>query len=315
MAIKLLAKFNQAAYEEKIGKYVLTRKYKIENCSPEECIGLKYGAAVNPDGEPATDTIPIRVDIEHMSTLCDAAGGTSDSETVRCYATNRTAENPPEMEGFYHTHMTVIYEGWVHQVLWWEERILTASEQILASIDATPMQIGAEAQGTSVFRPRIELNIYENVSSAKLMFGGYQNLIEELTGTVNEDDWNPAVTEVNLLYPEGTWLYMGAAITYHARFNFSIVHRFLQVPKYCNCGISWGGSGDIVHEYGSAGYPCALSEMQIYRYRDYRVDGSSHVIAGSSIQVERRTYGDEIGVKVYCIAGTDTVHDFADLGL
>ena len=317
MAIKLMAELNTARYERKIGKYTLTRIFQIEDCSPEECIGLKYGAGVNPDGEPATDTVPGNVEIEHMSTLCDSAGGESDSESVKCYAIDRTAQNPGPMAGIDHTRMTVTYEGWIHQVLWWEKRILTASEQLQASIDATPLRIGPQNEGTSVFRPRIEFNIFENVSGAKLMFGGYENLIEELTGTVNEANWNPDVTEVNLTYPEGMWLYMGADITHHPGGNFSLVHRFLQIPYYCNCGIDWDASGPgEAHTYPGSGWPCFVPQMHLYKYREYAEYGSmsTDAILGTR-EIMRRKYGNLTQRKIYCIAGTDTFHDFGDMGL
>ena len=313
MALKLLADQNRCSFERKFGKYTLSRVYQVDDCSPEKCIGLAYEAGVTADGKPVGNAVPGNVQIKDNSTYCG-----DDGTTITCYATDRDASNPDAMAGQDFTFLSVVYVGWKLGPLYWEQRIYTGGEQLTYSIDNPPKQIGADYEGTSVQRPRIELVIYENVTGDKMMFGGKLALVEELTGTVNESGWNPSVTEVALAYPEGSWMYMGADINHFPGGMFNLTHKFFQIPLYCNCGIDWGGSGrDDTHSYGSGSYPCSWPCMQSFKYRPYYDHGSS-VDFGGSVGVrgrEVRKWGESETVKVACIAGTDTVHSFSDLEL
>ena len=310
--VTLVATQNKANFTRKIGKYELSRTYKINTKNPEFIIGLEYGDGVDPDGQPLDDKIPGNVSIKHLTNF----DGSSWNETVQCFAIDREAVNPPPKGGSKYSHIRVTYIGWVMQVLYWETTLNSSSENIKFSIDNPPEAIGADLEGTSVFRPSIQMNIYENLTGDTLMFGGRLNLIEELMNTVNEDDWNPGVTEVDLPYPEGQWLYMGADITDQPGGAFNLMHKFLQTPLYCNCGIDWVGSGpDDSHEYQGSSFPCSVPRMHIHQFRDYVDFGSAIEVDGNSVKVTRRKYSELKQRKKYCIAGTDTFHNFAALGL
>ncbi len=319
MALELLARQNRCSFERKFGKYTILRTYKID-CSPEHIIGLEYGPGVGVDGIATDNRVPGNVQIKDgNSALCGGSGVDSGGTTIFCYATDRDAVNPEPAAGIDFTHLTVIYVGWKLGPLYWEQRLYTGGEHILYSIDNPPRQIGADYEGTSVQRPRTELTIYENVTGEKLMFGGKLALIQELVGTVNQDGWNPDVTEVDLAYPVGTWMYMGADISDFPGGMYNVLHRFYQIPRYCECGVEWGGSGrDDTHTYGSSSYPCSQPLMHEFRYRPYVDDGSSYDYGGSigvrDITVRRWGETEKV-VQTHCIAGVDTEHDFDDLDL
>jgi len=317
MSIELRRAESRVSYNYKEGRYVIDRIYGAQGCSPENVIGLEYDGTEIADGGPSGDFIPRAVVIRHLSDWCGGSGDDSDAEAVTCYAIDREAYIQ-DGGTLTDTMLHVTYQGFVLGPRYWEERVYTGSEPIQASLDDPPKQIGADAEGVSVERPRMEMIIVENALGAQVMYGGKKQLIEELTGTVNQAGWDPDVTEETLPYPEGTWLYMGADIQDHPGYYYTISHRFLQIPWYCQCGFDWGGSGiDQHHDWGSSSIEtlCNNPLMHIYRYRPYHEYGSGTYFEGAYYQLVRRKWMNEVACKVYCIAGTDTFHDFDDLNL
>lgn len=155
--VELSLKGSKASYERKTGRYSIDRVYRVVGVGPEEAVCIRYGAL-------ASKLIP------ETLTLTDVGSG----NPVYAFAKDRSADSPIGSDGS-ESALQVTYEGYLWAPLYWEADIVTASEQVIASLpDASGQstQIGTNAEGTQAKRPHLQLTIFENVSETELIEGG-----------------------------------------------------------------------------------------------------------------------------------------------
>ena len=300
MAFEEIQAQGQATYDRKMGRYGIRRVYKCPNLKDYEAVSVGYG-------DLASSKIPGFIELSHFQ---------AGDPTVRCYAGNRSAADYQHGNAARSAMLTVDYVGFVHLPIFWEQDVVTEGEQIIATLpDAagTVVQIGMDAEGVTIERPRTRMRVYENVSGETLMEDNKMGLIEILAGSVNEANWTLSVKESNNQYEEGHWIYFGATSTHHPGGTFSLLHTFLSIPPV---DLSDATRTPDLHNHKWRDF-VTKSDVRTVNYVD-----SAQAAQSETVEVEKRYYEDppQTG-KVRPIAGTDTKvwsgHKalFADLGL
>lgn len=279
--LELQHKPDKATLDPRGLKYSIARAYRAPNQNTVTSICQPYGAVG--DG-----LIPNRIEFDHW-----------DATRVKCYAIDRVSEiDERNKDNLSNALLTINYVGYVWRPCYWEADISTAGEQLISSLPQgdppRSEQIGTNAEGTTVQRPRVRMTIVENVSR-NVFEATKLNLIQRIAGTVNEASWDPAILVDVASFLEGTWLYLGARAPFVGSETYVLTHEFLSIPPV---------TGGVLN-----------AEMQFYKWRSSRSEKRNVTIDGQTVEREFKVYGDEETSKVYPIAGTDTIYPFSLLEL
>ena len=214
--------------DEQTGQILLTRHYNINDQDPADIPGIQLYL-----GSTETGFLPYSVDIDvvYYNQRLQRQG----PETVRCYMKTRIAESQvakTDSDGSL-TRLAVEYEGFIVGAIDHDMDIATKSELLTTDLSTTyvnevgqPRGIGSQKEpGTNRHVPTAVWHIYENVHiDSPRVWNRKQEIFSILTGTVNEEDWQPEI--VGVKWGEGRWLYLGAVFQPLGKHYYRITHSF-----------------------------------------------------------------------------------------
>jgi|GEM_PF-4475213 len=200
--------------------------------------------------------------------------------------------------------MQVTYEGHELGVMKWNIDADTGSREIIA--DLTGAKVGDEGAAITIENPEQTMTVIENYWGDDTnrvtpcltlpLLRARLYLIQNLSATVNENNWTPAFW--GDAFPAGWWLYLGAEHVMNRDATVTFEHKF--VSSRLN--------------FAAGSY---TPRMHIHRYANRRMKVGTDTMAASERDILDYDASDTlIETTIYEIAGTAPVTvTFAELGL
>jgi hypothetical protein len=177
----------------------------------------------------------------------------------------------------------------------------TRSEHMLVSYDCDDQGkrkgIGAYGEGTNRLAPTCRWLITQNLSESD--YGWMSNVIQDLIGLVNEEDWTDPV--FGNKWAEEVWLYLGPHATQNRDGTYTLVHQFDYDLQQLDAGATTAASPI----WFSHRYPWHFVSDEIVEVES----------AGGVRKTVKRAVGSQQLSRIYRTAGSGVLNGrvFADL--